>query len=442
MDVPEPTTRREAGTGAADGQPDDLIPRSKRLPRKVQIGLVILLAALLLAGIAFNRGLPEQGAVKPGAEQTVQTGGGNAFKPTPQQWAGFVITPVKDVAFRPVQETDGKIAYDDDLTTPVFSPFTGRVIKVFARMGDRVQRGDPLAAIQATEFVQAQSDLITAWAALRTARAQLNLAQTNEKRQHALVLAQGGALKDWQQSQVDLSNAQGNADSAQIALGAVRNRLRILGKSDQEIETLQNAPGAVSFDPEVAIVAPIDGVVTQRQIGVGQNIVSQSSGGSAPLFSIGNLSKVWLVANVREADAPLIHVGDAVAVQVPAYPGRVFDGRVSYVAPAIDSSIHRLAVHAEVDNPDLALKPEMQAVFRITTGTAVISPAVPEGALIYEGDKVHVWLADPAGKTISLREIAIGQISGGMVQVLTGLQPQEQVVTAGSLFIDRAVTGE
>jgi cobalt-zinc-cadmium efflux system membrane fusion protein len=442
VDAPERTRRGKAGQVPLDSRHDPAIPRPKRLSVKLQIAILLALTTVLVAGLLLNTVLPLRETARRAAEGQPAQAEPGSFKPTAQQWAGFAVTSVNDLAFRAVQETDGKIVFDDDLTTPVFSPFTGRVTALFARMGDRVKRGDKLVGIQATEFVQAQNDLVTAAAALKTARAQLNLAQTSEKRQHALYLAQGSALKDWQQSQVDLSTAEGVQRSAEIALGAVQNRLRILGKTDQEIQSIQNAPGAMSFNPEALILAPIDGVVTQRQIGLGQNIVSQSSGGSTPLFSIGDLSKVWLLANAREADTSRIHIGDAVEVRVPAYPGRVFDGRISYVAPSIDPGTHRLPMHAEVDNPDLALKPEMLAGFRITTGAAVVSPSVPERALVYEGDKVHVWVANEASKTITLREIKIGRISDGMVQVLDGLRQGENVVTSGSLFLDRAVTGD
>ena len=442
MDVPEPTNRPQTASRESHKRTDHLIPPAKHLSRKLQLALLAVLAAILVTGLVLGRLLPTRQAGNPAAGEPSQAASDTVFKPTAAQLAGFAIKPVQDLAFSPVQETDGKIAFDDDLTTPVYSQFTGRVTALFAKMGDRVKRGDKLAGVQATEFVQAQNDLITASAALKTARAQLNLTQTNEKRQHALYQAQGGALKDWQQSQVDLATAGGAERSAEIALGAVRNRLLILGKTDQEIAAMQNAPGAVNFSPEAAILAPIDGVVTQRQIGLGQNMVSQSNGGSTPLFLIGDPSKVWLLANAREADAALIHIGDAVEVRVPAYPGRVFDGRISYIAPSIDSTTHRLPVHAELENPDFALKPEMLATFRITTGSAIMSPSVPEGALVYEGEKVHVWVLDEANKAIALREIAIGRISDGMVQVLNGLQPGEKVVTAGSLFLDRAVTGD
>jgi membrane fusion protein, heavy metal efflux system len=442
VDVPDPTIRQDTSPAGVDDRQGTPIPRAKRLSRGLQIALLAALAALLLAAIVLDRRLDVQQADSQAGQNPAQTESADSFKPTEHQWAGFAIAPVSERQFSRFQETDGKIAYDDDLTTPVFSPFTGRVTKVTARMGDRVKRGDPLATIQAAEFVQAENDLITAAAALRTARAQLNLAQTNEKRQHALYLAQGGALKDWQQSQVDLSTAEGALHGAEIALATVRNRLRILGKTDPEIDEMQTAQDITTFSPDALILAPVDGVVIQRQIGLGQNVASQSNGGSTAVFSIGDPSKVWLLANVREADAPLIHIGDAVQVRVPAYPNRVFDGHLSYVAPSIDPNTHRLPVHAELDNDDLALKPEMLATFRITTGDAVTAPAVPEGALVYEGESVHVWVANDALKTISLRKIRIGRIEDGMAQVTDGLTTGDHVVTAGSLFLDRAVGGD
>jgi len=112
------------------------------------------------------------------------------------------------------------------------------------------------------------------------------------------------------------------------------------------------------------------------------------------------------------------------------------------VAPMIDANTHRLSVRAELDNPDGALKPEMFASFRIITGPATTSLAIPVGALVYEGSDVHVWVAHPADKTIGSRDIRLGAVRDGMAQVLGGLKPGDQVVTSGSLFIDRAVTGD
>src|ERR1700747_1234340 len=196
-------------------------------------------------------------------------------------------------------------------------------------------------------------------------------ARTTEKRQHDLYESKGAPLKDWQQSQVDLATAEGSFRSAQIAFAAVRNRLRILGKSDAEIAAIENAPDALNLSPEAMVFAPISGVVTQRQVGLGQYINSAANGGSSPIFSIGDMTKVWLLANVHEDDAPSMRIGDSVEVHVLAFPGRRFSAKLTYVAASIDPNTHRLTVRAEVENPNAILKPEMFANFSIIIGNSV-----------------------------------------------------------------------
>ncbi|MGA7865339.1 MAG: efflux RND transporter periplasmic adaptor subunit, partial [Stellaceae bacterium] len=350
------------------------------------------------------------------------------FRPTKEQWAGFKIEPVRLLSFRPEQVTEGNIAVDDNLTTPVFSHYSGRVIKVIAMLGDVVEPGAPLFVIHASEFVQAQNDLITALANLQTARSQLSMAQMTEKRAHELYLAQGGALKDWQQAQTDLITAQNTVRADEIALHAVRSRLRILGKTDQEIASLEAEP-TQKLNPVATVTAPIAGTVTQRQIGVGQYINSEANGATNPVFTISDLSTVWLIANVREADAPLMHVGEPVEVHVLAFPGRVFKARISWVAPSIDPNTHRLSVRADVENPRGELKPGMFANFSIITGEAATAPAVPQRAIIYEGDTARVWVAADDG-TIAAHSIRTGRITDGMVEILDGLTPGEKVVTS------------
>src|ERR1700677_3847561 len=156
-----------------------------RLSRKRQFILLVFVTALVGAGAFLGpRALhkPEEAAA-PAASQTTADGG---FKATQAQWADLRIEQVKQVDFPESEDTDGKIANDDDLATPVFSPYTGRVVKLFARAGDVVHQGDPLFAVQAAEFAQGQSDLISAVATLKTARAQLTLTEGNEKRQHQM----------------------------------------------------------------------------------------------------------------------------------------------------------------------------------------------------------------------------------------------------------------
>ena len=408
-------------------------PRRRSSPRLWQLAIVAAAAALVALGLAIVPKL-----VRPIAEQSSEATkpAPGTFRPTAAQWAGFKIEPVRLVSFRPEQVTEGNIAIDDDLTTPVFSPYSGRVVKLIAKLGDHVEQGAPLFEIQASEFVQVQNDLITALANLQTARSQLAMAQTTEKRTHALYLAQGGALKDWQQAQTDLITAQNTVRADEIALHTVRRRLRILGKDDAEIAALEAQP-TQKLDSVATVRAPIAGIITQRQIGLGQFINSTAAGASNPVYTIGNLSMVWLIANVREVDAPLMQVGLPVEVHVLAFPGRTFKAKISWVAPSIDPTTHRLSVRADVENPDRELKAGMFANFSIITGEAATAPAVPQQAIVYEGETARVWVAG-ADDTIAARSVRVGQTADGMVEILSGLSEGEKVVTSGALFIDRA----
>jgi cobalt-zinc-cadmium efflux system membrane fusion protein len=397
--------------------------------------------AVLAVGVAAIALIWEPRADQPeNARPTRVDGPPGTFRPTQQQWRGLRLEPVATRTFRAEQVTEGSIAVDDDLTTPVFSHYSGRVIKVVAMLGDVVAPGAPLFVIHASEFVQAQNDLITALANLQTARSQLAMAQTTEKRTHELYLAQGGALKDWQQAQTDLITAQNTVRSDEIALHAVRSRLRILGKSDREIASLEAQP-TQKLDPVAVVPAPIGGTITQRQIGVGQYINSEAAGASSPVFTITDLSTVYLIADVREVDAPLMHLGLPLEIRVLAYPDHLFKGKISWVAPSIDPNMHRLPVRADVENPDGALKPGMFANFSIITGQTSTAPAVPPEAIIYEGERARVWVAGE-GDTLALREIRTGRVSDGMVEVFAGLSAGEKVVTSGTVFIDRSAKAD
>ena len=339
------------------------------------------------------------------------------FRATPQQLKTLTVEMVQTHGFVSEELTEGKIAVNGDRATPVFSPYSGRVTRVIAGLGDTVKSGAPLATLEASEYVQAQNDLKSAAAAVK-------LARINETRKHALYDAKGGSLQDWQSAQADLTNAE-------AAQSAVRNRLRILGKSDAEITELERAE---IMNPVAALSAPIAGVVVDRQVGPGQYL---QAGSGTPVFTIADPSSVWLLANVRETDAGLVKLGQSVEVRVPAYPQRAFKARVTYVAALVDSVTHRLPVRAEIENRDGALKPEMFANFRILTGDASESPAVPEAAVIYEGNAAHVWVVAGDG-LLSLRSILTGRSSDGLVEVLDGLKAGERVVTKGGLFIDQA----
>jgi cobalt-zinc-cadmium efflux system membrane fusion protein len=132
-------------------------------------------------------------------------------------------------------------------------------------------------------------------------------------------------------------------------------------------------------------------------------------------------------------------LGQAVEVSVLAYPTRAFKARVTYVAALLDPVTHRLPVRAEIENHDAALKPEMFANFRILTSDSSESPAVPESAVIYEGDAAHVWVVSGDG-VLAYRPVRVGRNSDGLAEVLDGLQPGERIVIKGGLFIDQVAT--
>ena len=372
------------------------------------------------------------------AEAPASFGPPGVFRPTPAQWRDFDIRAVQPMSFQDEQDTDGKIATNDDRTTPVFSPYTGRVTRVFVQAGAVVSRGQPLFAAQGSEFVQAQNDLGSAQATEASASAQVKAAQADEARLAELYKADGASLKEWQQSQAALAAAEAGLRSAQVSVAAVQNRLRIFGESDRQIGALVSGARAHRIQPEAVVTAPVDGTVVTRQVEPGQFVSGAAAGTSTPIFSISDLSTVWLVANVREADAGKVRLGDQMTVRVLAFPDRTFQARVTYIAPAIDPVTRRLPVRAEIANPDRLLKPEMFADFGIDTGAATAALAVPEDAVIYEGQSAHVWLARP-DRSLVLQQVRLGRSEGGLVEVLGGLRRGDRIATAGALFIDRAV---
>ena len=426
-------------TPAAGEVHDQVPPPGRRLPVPVQGVSLVILGGALLAGFFVLPAIV--GLAAPAATQD-QPAADGAFKPTEQQWAGLKVRQVQQLDYAPQVQTEGRIALDDDLSTPLVSPYSGRITRVFARAGDQVAAGQALFAVQSNELAQAENDLVSGLATLNTSHAQLDLAMANENRLHQLYLGHGAALKDWQQSRVDLATARGGLNSAQVAVAAVRNRLAILGVSRSEVAGMASAPNLEREMADSVVRSPIAGTITQRNISPGQNIVGSvaSQGASAAAFNIGNLSKLWMIANAREDDSARFHVGDLARVHVPAFPDRSFDAKLTYVAPVIDPNTHRLLVRAEVANPDGLLKPDMLAVFEIATGAPAQILAVPENAVVYEGADAHVWVADPAHKTLALRQVTTGSNAGGQVQVRSGLKPGESVVTSGAVFIDRTLS--
>jgi cobalt-zinc-cadmium efflux system membrane fusion protein len=356
------------------------------------------------------------------------------YVPTAAEWASLTVEPVTEHVFRAEHVTEGKIAVNEDSSTPIFSPFAGRVSKLLVKPSDKVERGQPLFIVEATDTVQGLNDFVTALSALNSARSKLNLAQIVEKRANDLYAGKAVPLKDWQQSQNDLTTAQNDVRSAETALEAAHNRLRILGRSEEQISKFQETR---QISADTPIYSPIGGTVVQRKVGPGQFI---GSGASDPVFVIGDLSTVWLLAFVRETEASGVAVGQEISFSLLAMPGSQFKARIDYVAAAIDPTTRRLLVRATIDNKDGLFKPEMFANVTIYSGGDRPSVGVPKQALIYEGERVRLWVAHD-DKSIELRNIQTGLTNGDLVEVRNNLKAGEKIVTRGSLFIDRAASG-
>lgn len=410
---------------AAHGSPTARRP----LPRGIKAALIVV-ALIGVAGWYWRplaNSAPPVGTARPAAVAK------SGLQLSAEQLATVTIETVGEERFAPETVTEGKITVDEERVTPVFSQFAGRVTKIFARPGQQVKQGEPLFTLEAVDVIQSENDLMAAVSTLNKARSSLRLTQTAEKRLRDLAAFNAIATRELQQAQNDLNSAQNDVRSAEIALEAVRNRLRIMGKSDAEITNFEQT-GKIST--ETVVTSPIDGIIIQRKVGPGQFL---STSAADPAFVLGDLSKVWLVASVRESDVSQVFPGQKMEFRVVAYPDRVFRGEIALIGSSIDPTSRRIPVRANIDNAEGLLRPEMFTSVRLIGRSEGASPSVPREALIYEGDKTRIWVVNKDDK-LELRRIQPGFVSGNRIQVVDGLKSGERIVTRGALFIDRAAT--
>lgn len=406
-------------------------PAPRRRGRAWLVGAAVL---VVLAGAGFAlrdqlqpAGTPLEEAAAPLGEPLSQ----GEFRLSDSELRALRIDAVTLRRFQTERVAEGRIAVNEDQATPVFSPYSGRVVRALARLGETVAAGDTLFEIETTDLAGAAGELLSAADAVQKARATLDQARREEARQASLFGARAASQRDVEQARTAAATAAEDLRSAEATLSAARDKLRVLGRSPEQVAQIERNR---KVDAVVPVTAPIGGTVTQRRVGPGQWL---SAGGSDPVYTIADLSTVWLVAAVREMDAPMIRVGQTVEVMVGALPGRVFPARITTVGAGLDPTTRRLTVRAEVEDPDRVLKPEMFATFRIAVGEPRSAVAVPTNAVIYRGAEASVWVALD-GHRFLLRRIATGIRSGDMVEVREGLNDGERIVTGGALFIDRA----
>jgi cobalt-zinc-cadmium efflux system membrane fusion protein len=319
------------------------------------------------------------------------------------------------------REAVGSIDFNEDLSTQVFPPYQGRIVKLFAKLGDNVSQGEILFTIQSPDLIQADSALIAAAGVL-------DLTTRALERAKELYKVQGIAEKDLQQAISDQQTAEG-------ALRAARNAVEVFGKSREEIDRMVKTR---TIDPYLVVPSPITGRVTARNAAPG--LFVQPGNAPAP-YSVADISKVWMNASVSESDMPAVRKGQRIQVSVLAFPKRIFTGQISTVGSTVDPQLHRGMVRAEVDDPEHELLPGMFASFVILTGEPVQAVAVPLDGVVREGDgTMTVWVTTDRHR-FTKRAVRIGLQRDGYDQIVDGVRPGELVVTKGAVFLDNLLSG-
>ena len=427
----ETETPRVRGQEAAGPKANRAVSDEPQPPAPRRWPIMVGLGALLMAGAYWYLSQGRE-VVQPSPIAAVtEPAAPGEFKLSDTEMRALRVEELHLMDFRAERIAEGRITYNEDRSTPVFSPYNGRVIRALARLGQEVKAGEVLLEIETTDLAAAANDLLSAVDGLAKARVALEQARREESRQNSLFSARAASQRDVEQARLAAAQAVSDQRTADATLAAARDKLRVLGRSPAQVARIEQTR---QVDAVVPVLSPIAGTVTKRQVGPGQWL---SSGATDPVYVISDLSTMWLVAAVREVDAPLIKMGQPVQVTVGALPGKVFDARITTVAAGLDPSTRRMTVRAEVQDPDHLLKPEMFATFRIAVGSEQRAVAVPANALIYRGPNASVWVALD-GNRFMLRQITPGIRSGDMIEVLDGLKPGERIVTGGALFVDRA----
>jgi len=209
--------------------------------------------------------------------------------------------------------------------------------------------------------------------------------------------------------------------------------LHIFGKSTEDLDAVV---ASRKTDGELQIASPLSGRVTARSAAPG--LLTQPGNAPAPV-TVADVSGKWIVASVSEYDLPLIHIGQETEVLVLAYPGRRYRAKVTNIASAVDPATHRIAVRSEIKDPGDELRPQMLAEIVVQTGTAQTSIAVPVAGIVREGDGTMTAFVMRGGNRFERRAVQVGATQEGLIQVLDGLVPGEQVASDGALFLSNAL---
>jgi cobalt-zinc-cadmium efflux system membrane fusion protein len=317
----------------------------------------------------------------------------------------FALVTATRISSSPELNATGVVSPDVSRAVPVLSLASGRVVELRARLGDRVQKGQLLLRVHSADAASAVADY-------RKAQADGVFAQAQFER--AKDLFDRGAL-----AKKDLEVAQDAAAKAAVDEQNTAERLRVLG-----VDANQSAAGVVD------IVAPVSGVITEQNVTPAAGVKTLDN--SPNLFTISDLSHVWIVCDVYERDLPKVREGDAADIRVAAYPDRALHGRVDNVAPLLDPNLRTGKVRIEVANPGI-LRIGMFVTATFHGQSAETHAAVPSSAILHLHDRDWVYVAS-AEEGFQRRAVVGGAMRSGMQEIVSGLEPGERVVADALVF--------
>lgn len=305
-----------------------------------------------------------------------------------------------------------------DATVAVVPRVGGRMQDIYVRLGDQVRRGQRIAKIEDFELQeqlkQQESALEVSRATIRQREADLQLAQTNADRSRNLF-----ARQLLPKQTLDDTEARYSAAVAQLDLARAQNNQSMSRLEELRIQ-VQNT----------TIVSPVNGFIARRAADPGA-FVSQN----APIVDVVDIGRVRLVANIVEKDLTQIQAGDDTRVEVDAYPGEMFIGRIARVSPVLDPATRTAPVEIEIPNPGFRLKPGMYARVTVTTDQRKDAIVVPTNALVDTGGRRGVFVA-AENDTVMFRPVTTGIEDTGRTEILDGVDDGERVVTTGAAALN------
>jgi len=301
-------------------------------------------------------------------------------------------------------------AYRQVTVTPLIA---GRITRVPVELGEHVRKGQTMAQVFSPELAEAQTRYVSARALLEAHERELQRTQK---------LVEIGAAS---RQELERIHAEHTAQTAEVQ--SARSRLELLGVPTAALDSPAAGKPAVSTN----VPAPIAGVVTERHANVGLNVDPATK-----VFTVVDLSTVWVVADVYEKDFARVRVGSPVTITTTAYPDLVLQGRVSYIDPQVSADTRTARARVEVQNARNELRLGMYVDVLVVDGVTAAGPVMPRSAVQNVGDRQVVYLVSPKepGK-FTEREVRLGQPSGEQVEVLSGVQPGDVIVTEGSFFV-------